>query len=79
LNFPIYKGLKADVDKSPLSAIWSLQSVPSVSQLFVTYLRNNTDYDGVIYPSTKYLRGKNIALFIPQGKAGANFFKKTRL
>lgn len=79
LNFPDYQGLKGDVEKSPLSAIWSLQSVPAVSQILVTYLRNNTDYDGVIYPSTKYLRGKNVAIFVPQGKTGANFFKKTKL
>ena len=78
-NFPSYAALKTDVDSSPLSAIWSLQSVPKVSQVLVTHLRDNYDFDGVVYPSTKYNRGKNISIFIPRGKTGADYLKKKKL
>ena len=78
-NFPNYKGLKADVDSAPLSAVWSLQSVPMISQILATYIRDNFDYDGIIYPSTKYQRGKNISVFIPKGKKGSDFFKKKKV
>ena len=79
INFSGYSNLKKDLDISPFSAKWDLQSVPTVSQIFVTYLRDNFDFDGVFYPSTKYARCKNVAIFIPQGKTGANFFKKKKL
>lgn len=79
INFPGYSNLKNDLDTSPLSAKWSLQSVPTISHLFATYLRDSFDFDGVFYPSTKYAGCKNIAIFIPQGKTGAHFFKKKKL
>ncbi len=61
-EFSGYSNLKKDLDISPFSAKWDLQSVPTVSQIFVTYLRDNFDFDGVFYPSTKGLL-KNKMLF----------------
>jgi len=79
MNYPGYSNLKKDIDMSPMSAKWDLQTVPLVSQIFVTYLRDNFNFDGVYYPSTKYEGCKNIAVFIPKGKTGAHFFKKEKL
>lgn len=79
INFPGYSNLKRDLDNSPFSAKWSTQSVPAVSQIFATYLRDNFDFDGVFYPSTQYAGCKNIAVFVPHGKTGKDFFKKKKV
>lgn len=78
-NIKSLPSLKQQVDAAPTAGLWSSQSVPQVSQLLATYLRFKSDFDGLIYPSTRYHRGKIIAIFIPQGKSGSRFFIKKKI
>lgn len=61
-NVFTYPDLEAQVNASPLAAIWKYQKVPKISQILGSFLRKHGG-DGLLYPSTKDEGGKIVVFF----------------
>ncbi len=75
LNIP---GLAAEVNATPMAAVWLAQKSPLISQLLSAYLRN-LGGDGVIYPSSKHPGSQIMAFFLKDDVESNSTFEKASI